>query len=1700
MQMKTPKQHLINIITAKGRGLMLLLIGLAFSLTGFGQEEGTQYSWDLRISPIVFKSNGTVTYNGSTYTHNSDNTYTITTEGVATTNTITIETVNLVPTGASNQDMTYNITLDNVYIDRSGITFEQAFSEYPNASGNHRPFYHSIYQLRWYYNHGTLLPFNAGDDTVNVNVTLVGENTLKGEPGHNAVMQYNRYDGSVVSLTLYGGTHNPVTKGVVGEGTLTIKGAGSLTLEKEGHKMDSGPCLGACELYTGTNASKVDNISSGHICIDLEGTLTANVVKTDDNASCSYGSAIGAGACTRSGMITINSGTVIARSYATAAAIGGGGGNSGLGADASGAIIINGGTVKTYSGGNDLTSETGIGIGGGSSNKHRGGNAEHIEINGGSIEAWKWVNGAWQMVGMIGGGHSNMTENDYPEHAGYANIFVNGGSIKAGVVGGGSCISSNSDGNGGYVKFTMTGGNLEANKIGGGNCTQGTGGNISVIINGGTIKCTSITAGNATTGTPGSIVGEDIATAGLQISEISILKPTNVFVGHIAGGTNSAGSWGYVTANISGGLIQGQFVLTAKGSTHSYFRMTGGIIDNTGLGVVGASDYPRLKEDGGAVYMDDASGEITFSGGTIKNCANSTNGGAFYMTGGTLNLNGGTITGCTATSKGGAVYFSNGTVNVGATDSTPLIVRGNTVNSISNNIYLPSSKTITIIGDNFDPQDVGIYTESTANEVRVLSSSNATWISNLYSAISADTKNLFPDRTEYKVKPYVSGTDLYFTKASPWSAMQQEATPAANLHLVGDVYEIYNVKDLTAFLWHVNGITTHGDFGSDQTAKGKLMADIDMDGHYWVPIGTNFTGEFDGNGYTIKNLDMSRSNPSDDRGLFGTVGSGGVIKNVQLVDCYFSQGQDDSYVGGIISKMNGGTLSNSNVNGLLVSFNNTCTLGGLVGQQTGGNIHSSFATAELKGYLMGGLVGTMASGTTLKNSFANAKFTIQSGSTEYVGGLVGENAGTVENCYVRMQNATNPSATYFGYLAGTNSIESTNGTLQYCYSPASPYVSSDGTAGTQTGLGTYGTTVRLNDAYRYLHRDQQIAPENANSHVFNGTFSSTTGLTGLLATLNHWVESNSTYSKWMRTSASPINDDYPIFNYDNRVCVGSIDNNNLEYSNDFSTLFTTYLGGNSDDPGVGTIYLYKNAGTSTITASNSGKATELYIGEDAVLLHNSAINAHVGVTLDNSAGIAEGGANPSFGGSDVIDWHFFSSVLQAAPIGLSYPAATPSYNTEPGQATFTAENAADGYFPTNLDSYYADWDLYGYCEPEYHWINYKRNSNNHWHEDWPDCPITYTNHTIFKPGYGYMVALAHEGYMQGCGTLNTHSDSAPLEVDIDYNPDVSWSTREGQNLLGNPYQSYLDFNAFVDENRGLWTSGTPFYIIMDEDKEDYVIYAYTASYNADAQASRYIHPHQGFMIKAETSGKKAKFHDGMRTTTMESSWTSSFRDGGSQSDYPLVNLFAKDKNGNRDIVTVELGRPEKGGVPKAQVPGTSTGRISCHYDDENYALAFTEPGLDVANIRFVTEEDGEYTMTWSTHNGEFSYLHLIDNKAGKDIDCLQETEYTFTSKTTDYASRFRLVFDYTGIEEQEDAEHTEGPTTFAYYANGEIHLFGTTTGTARLEIIDMTGRTVASRDAVPAFATLSTDGMAAGVYILRLTDRNGTRTQKMVIQ
>ena len=1063
---------------------------------------------------------------------------------------------------------------------------------------------------------------------------------------------------------------------------------------------------------------------------------------------------------------------------------------------------------------------------------------------------------------------------------------------------------------------------------------------------------------------------------------------------------------------------------------------------------------------GGGIYVGEST--VNFNGASVYDNVAGRGAGIYVLNNSAkLYLREGSIINNHAVEEnlGGGIHLANGhsyNVYVGNADSGPLVIKNNTFGSSNTqcDIFLQKedeSSTrhyINVSGDNFNPQDMGIYTESTSTDVPVFYNSNGDYLANIYNNIANGTTNVFPNRTNYRVKEYNgSGSTakkyIYFTKSgvtSPWSAVQQTATPTDNLHLVNGVYEIYNVEDLTAFLWHVNGITTHGKFGSgDPAANGKLMANINMDGHYWVPIGINYTGTFDGNGYYISNLTMDRNNMSNKRGLFGSIAAGAVIKNVQLHNCSFTSGQA-TYMGLVASKLNGGVILNCNVDGSLVGSSQPTIMGGLVGKMAGGEAHSSCAYPVFNGgSTMGGLVGEMTSGTNLKNSFVNPQFISSDG-----GGLVGSNAGAVENCYV---------------LGGTTSFTGEGtGTVDYCYAPS---VSATGTN------GTFGPVVK---PYVYALVDNQVSATN--SYVPTGSNKS------LLQTLNNWVGSSSTYSPWVRTTTTAINGDYPVLKMNDFEAVagdgstlyyGMATNNGLN-----NNMITTHK--DSDEA----VCIYKSTNN---VVSNSTSEAALYIDEDAAITQTGTITANVGVTLKNTQN-----------STNSWDWHMFSPALSDAPLGINYivngtnenvndKAYQYAYMSDPPHYTFTGL----GYFPTAADEYYREWDYYCYYEPQYHWINFKRNGISHWHEDGAHEHIDYigdavnVNESVMKPGKGYLLATKRETMLQAGGTLNNADISIAITTDGPY--------RTGYNLIGNPFQSYYDFNTFASDNASLWGGiGKASYILLSG--HAYTAYAYNASNNT-LTAPRWLHPHQGFMIVASNSGT-ATFYNSKRIVEGQSEFRSE-----PQPNYALINLIATDEDGNRDITTVELNRPDKGGAVKAYDLHLGKGCIYTHYEGEDYSIAFTQPGITEVGVRFEADEEATFTMTWDMENGDFSYLHLIDNKTGIDTDCLSASEYRFTASPDDYKSRFKLVFEYTGVEENNDEDEVSaGAETFAFVMGDNLVV----NGEGILELFEMTGRKLLEQAVSGTQTTTTLPEMSTGVYVARLKGVKGIQTQKIVIK
>jgi hypothetical protein len=143
-------------------------------------------------------------------------------------------------------------------------------------------------------------------------------------------------------------------------------------------------------------------------------------------------------------------------------------------------------------------------------------------------------------------------------------------------------------------------------------------------------------------------------------------------------------------------------------------------------------------------------------------------------------------------------------------------------------------------------------------------------------------------------------------------------------------------------------------------------------------------------------------------------------------------------------------------------------------------------------------------------------------------------------------------------------------------------------------------------------------------------------------------------------------------------------------------------------------------------------------------------------------------------------------------------------------------------------------------------------------------------------------------------------------------------------------------------------------------------------------------------------------------------------------------------------------------------------------------------------VWFRTKEDGVFTMTWETLHGNFSSLRLIDNKTGVNYDMLANDSYTFEALADDYSSRFYITFTVTGLDEEISYESDN----FAFFNGSEWVI----NGQGHLDVIDMTGRILYAAQLNADQNRVNLDGIAQGVYLLRVIDNKVVRTQKIIVR
>ena len=345
------------------------------------------------------------------------------------------------------------------------------------------------------------------------------------------------------------------------------------------------------------------------------------------------------------------------------------------------------------------------------------------------------------------------------------------------------------------------------------------------------------------------------------------------------------------------------------------------------------------------------------------------------------------------------------------------------------------------------------------------------------------------------------------------------------------------------------------------------------------------------------------------------------------------------------------------------------------------------------------------------------------------------------------------------------------------------------------------------------------------------------------------------------------------------------------------------------------------------------------------------------------------------------------------------------------------------------------YDLFYYDEPTHYWMNQK---------------ITENNFTELKSGRGYLYANSGNVTLAFPGTLKNGFANTTISP-LSYQSDLL----KGFNLIGNPYAHNITSISSVNV--------APAYYRMNELATDLVV--------SNVSATVPLKPAEAIFVKATASNASVTFNPSARGET-ETEETGSF----------CLELLENGKISDRLLVK----RNEGSDFEKLSIMKNRT-KLFATRDKEELAIVVCED--DEQAVNFKAAHNGTYTISVKLQDVEADYLRLIDNLTGNVVDLLTTPTYTFEAQTSDYPSRFRLLFSPHAILD-------DSSEMFAFITNGEFIIANE--GIATLQVIDLTGR-ILSTETINGNFNMPVN-LNSGVYMLRLINDNNVKTQKIVVE
>lgn len=382
-----------------------------------------------------------------------------------------------------------------------------------------------------------------------------------------------------------------------------------------------------------------------------------------------------------------------------------------------------------------------------------------------------------------------------------------------------------------------------------------------------------------------------------------------------------------------------------------------------------------------------------------------------------------------------------------------------------------------------------------------------------------------------------------------------------------------------------------------------------------------------------------------------------------------------------------------------------------------------------------------------------------------------------------------------------------------------------------------------------------------------------------------------------------------------------------------------------------------------------------------------------------------------------------------------------------------------------------------------------------------DFYTTLSNPATSTPGVGYSVKMPAANATATFGGATAQPNNGNVSVTLN-----NTSTNK-YNLIGNPYPSNLDLNAFYNANSSsvnstfwFWDNTSNNVTTQTGNTTTNVGYA---TYNAagsgtwtEAPSSLASHSGssaavgQGFIVEA--TGTTATFTNAMRVSTTGNTFN---KLNGNDTGKFWLKLATPYGSHTTLAVNYESGAQNTFDKFDSRAMGMGSDAFYSIVGAEKLVIQGKSPFTidDVVPLGNKHFEGGNFVISLTQkegifNNGQAIYLH--DKELGTYTN-LQNGNYSFSANAGEFTNRFEIVYKFGALATQEIEK-----TTFEVYRDGEDFVVRNSKNIEKIEVFDASGRKIVELKPNTSSAKFKLE--TKGMYILKALSAGKEYTKKLI--